>query len=298
MNASATERAIRFDCEGDALPGILHAPGGEARGGVGMIIVVGGPQYRIGSHRQFVHLGRAVAAAGFPVLRFDYRGLGDAEGAPRDFLSVDKDIAAACAALRAERPDVTRIAGWGLCDAASALARFVRTAGPMDALILANPWVHCGAGSISLAAYYRARLTSSAFWRSLVRGEVGLPGIPKAEPRHRAPDASGGDDPSRADPAPPAMLPGADGAYVDEMRRGLEGFPGPIYLLSSGRDLTADEFRDRLRRDRRWRRVRKDGIVEEHRLTAADHTFSSLEAKEDVAQQTARWLTQIGSGNP
>ena len=42
----------------------------------GMLIVVGGPQYRAGSHRQFTLLARDVAATGVPTMRFDYRGMG------------------------------------------------------------------------------------------------------------------------------------------------------------------------------------------------------------------------------
>ena len=47
--------------------------------------MVGGPQYRVGSHRQFTLMARAFAAAGYPVLRFDYRGIGDSEGESRGF---------------------------------------------------------------------------------------------------------------------------------------------------------------------------------------------------------------------
>ncbi|KAB8057318.1 hydrolase 1, exosortase A system-associated, partial [Janthinobacterium violaceinigrum] len=57
------------------LVGILSLP--AAPGPRGVLIVTGGPQYRVGSHRQFVLLARALAAQGVPVLRFDLRGMGD-----------------------------------------------------------------------------------------------------------------------------------------------------------------------------------------------------------------------------
>ena len=65
----AGERPVQFSCGTDRLLGILHpgAPDSER----GVLVVVGGPQYRVGSHRQFVLLARALAAAGIPVLRFD-----------------------------------------------------------------------------------------------------------------------------------------------------------------------------------------------------------------------------------
>ena len=65
-----TERALAFACGDERLVGILHEATGECATGV--LIVVGGPQYRVGSHRQFVLLARDLAAAGFAVMRFDF----------------------------------------------------------------------------------------------------------------------------------------------------------------------------------------------------------------------------------
>ncbi|MEO7385660.1 MAG: hydrolase 1, exosortase A system-associated, partial [Gammaproteobacteria bacterium] len=81
--ASTSERVVTFTCEGDTLIGILHEALVPATRGV--LIVVGGPQYRIGSHRQFVLLARDLARQGIPILRFDYRGMGDSDGRFRGF---------------------------------------------------------------------------------------------------------------------------------------------------------------------------------------------------------------------
>ncbi len=77
------ERPVLFECEGEQLVGVIALP--ELRRAIAVLVVVGGPQYRAGSHRQFVLLARRLAAAGFPVLRFDYRGMGDSTGAARTF---------------------------------------------------------------------------------------------------------------------------------------------------------------------------------------------------------------------
>ena len=114
----SAEQAFTFDCQGKALLGILHV--GEAHARRGVLVVVGGPQYRVGSHRQFVLLARALAAAGFPTLRFDYRGMGDADGEARDFEAVSDDLKAAVDALCQRCPQLQEIVIWGLCDAASA----------------------------------------------------------------------------------------------------------------------------------------------------------------------------------
>jgi len=91
------ERAVSFACGADRLYGVLSLPA-QAAPARGVLIVVGGPQVRTGSHRQFTLLARSLAQAGVPVLRFDYRGMGDSEGAVRVFDQVDDDLHAALGA--------------------------------------------------------------------------------------------------------------------------------------------------------------------------------------------------------
>jgi len=61
---------------------VVSVPGeaDAAAADTGVLIVVGGPQYRVGSHRQFVMLARFLADHGVPCMRFDYRGMGDVSG--------------------------------------------------------------------------------------------------------------------------------------------------------------------------------------------------------------------------
>src|SRR5450830_2034009 len=112
------ERSLSFTCDGAQLFGIASIPAVPAARGV--LIVVGGPQYRAGSHRQFALLARSLAARGIPALRFDYRGMGDSSGAARDFNDVDADLRAAVDEFCARVPSLREVVIWGLCDAASA----------------------------------------------------------------------------------------------------------------------------------------------------------------------------------
>jgi alpha/beta superfamily hydrolase len=97
----------------------------EKQPACGVLVVVGGPQYRVGSHRQFLLLSRRLASEGYPVMRFDYRGMGDGGGAMRSFEDVSADIGAAIEAFQRRCPSVRRIVLWGLCDAASAALLYV-----------------------------------------------------------------------------------------------------------------------------------------------------------------------------
>ena len=169
---ASAERPIVFACAGAQLVGICS----PAPADLGVVVVVGGPQYRGGSHRQFVLLARQLAAAGFPVLRFDVRGMGDSEGEQRGFESITPDIAAAIDTLCAQQPQVRRVVLWGLCDGASAALLYLqeRQDARICGVALANPWVRSPVSQAraQVKHYYTRRLREPAFWRKLVSGAV------------------------------------------------------------------------------------------------------------------------------
>ncbi|MFL9842711.1 hydrolase 1, exosortase A system-associated [Sphingomonas sp. ST-64] len=125
----------RFRCAGETLIATLD----DAPGTTGLLIVSGGNEIRIGAHRGMAELASAVAAQGYPVFRYDRRGIGDSTGENKGFESTAQDISEAGAAFRRDCPHLTRLVAFGNCDAASALILFHDQA-PIDALILTNPW--------------------------------------------------------------------------------------------------------------------------------------------------------------
>jgi exosortase A-associated hydrolase 1 len=162
-------RLTSFPCEGALLGATLD----DAAGSTGLLIVTGGTEIRIGAHGGLARLAAATAAAGYPTLRFDRRGVGDSEGDDPGFAASGPDIAAAVRYLRESKPGLRRVFGFGLCDGATALALHHRTAG-IDGLILANPWVvEPDAGLPPPAAIrrrYADRLLSLDGWRKLLGG--------------------------------------------------------------------------------------------------------------------------------
>lgn len=83
------QRAIRFNCLGSSMVGIIDLP--ERTLPRGVLVVAGQPDTRLGAQRQFAMLARALARRGFAVMRFDRRGVGDSEGRDHN----DSDIRAA-----------------------------------------------------------------------------------------------------------------------------------------------------------------------------------------------------------
>jgi exosortase A-associated hydrolase 1 len=170
---------IAFGCEGATLIGTLDMPEEQgAPGTTGLLIVSGGNEVRAGAHRGMALLAGRLAAVGVPVFRFDRRGVGDSDGDNRGYASAAADLAAAVAAFRAEAPHVTRLVGFGNCDAATTLALFGADAG-IDAVVLANPWVvERAAGDLpapaAVRAHYGRKLASPREWVRLVGGGVDL----------------------------------------------------------------------------------------------------------------------------
>lgn len=166
-------RVIAFPCGGDTLIGSLDA----ASGSTGLVIVSGGNEVRVGAHRGMAQLAADVAAAGYPVFRFDRRGIGDSTGTNHGFLSSADDLAAAVAGFRREAPQIDHIVAFGNCDAASTLALFGRAAG-IERVLLANPWIVEESDDLppdaAIRARYAARLRSPAAWLRLARGGVDL----------------------------------------------------------------------------------------------------------------------------
>lgn len=125
---------LTFACGGTTLAGTLDTAPGTS----GLLIVSGGNEVRAGAFSGHARLSASLAAAGFPVFRFDRRGVGDSGGDNRGFRKSGRDILAAAEAFRAMVPQLSRLVAYGNCDAASAL--MLAHGEACDALVLSNPW--------------------------------------------------------------------------------------------------------------------------------------------------------------
>ncbi|MGI4849782.1 MAG: hydrolase 1, exosortase A system-associated [Janthinobacterium lividum] len=303
---SYTEKAIGFACGGHNLYGILSLPLQPVRRGV--VMIVGGPQYRAGSHRQFTLLARHLASAGVPVLRFDYRGMGDSDGDQHDFEQVDSDVRAAIDLFMLAAPGLQEIVLWGLCDAASAAVFYAHQDARVKGLVLLNPWVRTKAGiaRATLKHYYVRRLLQPAFWKKLFAGGLDLRASlaslatllrassaaataapeDKRHPDEAANPAVLGDVPVAGNRLP--LNGGLD--LPARLYRDLSRFDGAVLLICSAADLTAREFTDLAGSSPEWRRLMAQPRMTKHTLAGADHTFSSSAWRDEVALWTGTWL--------
>lgn len=224
-----TRRHLTFACAGERLFATLD----QAAGPTGLLIVTGGNELRAGPWGSQARIAAAVAAAGFPVFRFDRRGVGDSAGANTGFTEAGPDIAAALAAFRAEVPALRSVIGYGNCDAASAL--ILAAGSGLSGLVLSNPWTFdpepLAADPQSappmppslLRRHYLKRLLNPGAVGRLLTGQVRLGAMARSLAKAVSAD-------------------GAPGALAQQMAAGLAQFAGPSTILLAENDRTAQAF--------------------------------------------------------
>ncbi len=273
------ETAFTFECEESKLTGILSLP--ETPFSQGVLIIVGGPQYRVGSHRQFTLLSRDLAQAGIPCMRFDYRGMGDSDGESHTFENIHEDIRTAVDAFFVQCPNLEKLVLWGLCDAASAAIFYAHSDNRIRGLVLVNPWIRTphGEAKAQLKHYYLSRMTDADFWRKLSSGKFefgdSFKGVFGAISRIKTPESD-----------KKAPLP-------ERMCQSLEKFHGKILLILSENDLVAREFEDAVKASQKWRDLLGSPKVIRRDLPDADHTFSCRLWRDQVAQWTCDWIAKL-----
>lgn len=283
------EAPLVLACAGEQLLGIVARAEAEASDDTGVVIVVGGPQYRAGSHRQFVLLARALADAGLPTLRFDVRGMGDGGGGQRAFTELDEDVGVAVDGLLRSVPSLRRVVLCGLCDGASAALLYLqRTHDPRVAgLVLLNPWVRSGEtlSRTIVKHYYLQRLTDRGFWAKLLRGQVALKALRELG-SHLGAMWRGRSAGSGAAAGPTS--------YQERMLAGLDRHPGPVLLALCGDDYTAKEFLEHAQASPAWSAALGRPGLRRLDIAGADHTLSSTEHRRHFEAATIAWLVQEG----
>jgi exosortase A-associated hydrolase 1 len=240
----------------------------------------------VGSHRQFVLLARALASAGIPVFRFDYRGMGDSVAEPRDFEQVSEDIRAAMDILIDRIRDVRGAVLWGLCDAATANAFYAGTDRRVIGQIALNPWVRTSEGEAQafIKYYYLKRAFSRDLWRKVLSLDFDAAAALKdflGKLGQSRGSGMGSDSDNRALP--------------ERVRDSQTNSKQPTLLILSGQDLTAREYENRVAESPEWRQWMASSDVTLRRLDDADHTFSRAIWRDQVAAWSRDWIRGLSN---
>ncbi|HEU4627063.1 MAG TPA: hydrolase 1, exosortase A system-associated [Steroidobacteraceae bacterium] len=289
ITSATREYPVLFACAGDELTGMIHRGRPDAKRGV-VIVVAGGPQYRAGAHRQFVSLARKLASrCGYPVLRFDLRGMGDSAGVHRGFQQSAADIRAAIDTLLKHEPSLESVVLLGECESASGILFYAYRDERAQGVVLVNPWVRTegGRAEVIMKHYYWSRLTSKDFWRKVAGGQfnpieslVGFFTTVRNYLSGRKLRRVTADD-----SADVANLPLPVKTAV-----GLRRFRGRVLILMSGNDYIAREFDEVIRSSQAWVGLLDDPRVLRRDLEGADHTFSREQWKRQASDWVCEWV--------
>lgn len=276
------EEVLRIPGPHADLLGVLTLPAQARPSTTGVLVVVGGAQYRTGSHRQFVHLARHLGQAGHPVLRFDFTGMGDSPGLVTPFDATEGDVGAAVQAMLVAVPTLQRVVLWGLCDGASAALLYIERTQDrrVGGVVLLNPWVRSetSLAQAKVKQYYPRRLLEWGFWRKLLSGQIGAKAL--RDLFHNLVAA-------RTPNAPTGL------GFQHRMAQGMRLLRAPALVLLCERDLTAQEFSEYSRNTPVWRQVLNHPSVTQHTLPGADHTCSTPGSQAVVERLTLAWLSRL-----
>jgi len=296
-----SELPVNFLCQGNWLYGILHKPAKINRRGV--LIVVGGPQYRVGSHRQFVLLARRLCQENIPVLRFDYTGMGDSEGEQKIFEDLKMDIQKATDTFIELTPGLEEIVIWGLCDAASAALMYICSDDRIKGVVLLNPWVRTetGISRAYLKCYYLKRIVDPNLWKKILAGkfnfisalgsffEMIISSFGKDGQRLERNGEDSSQQSSKSNGQENRSV-AISFSYIERMYQGLKAYKGRVLIILSGDDLTAREFKDMVATTRKWKKLLDKKNTSRFNLIEANHTFSRKIWRKQVEDWTLGWV--------
>lgn len=283
------EIPIAFAVGPDVLIGVIHKPERSLGQGV-LSVVAGGPQYRGGCCRQLVYMARQLAEKGIPVMRFDYRGLGDSAGTYLGFENIEEDLRAALKIFSDTVPELKGVTLWGGCDAASAILINGWKYPIVKRMILGNPFARSQETQAAvIRQYYLSRLKDLSFWTKLLKLRVNP--IKAVQPFFTRADSGKKKKPADTQ-ASVSKTP-----FQSRMLEGLANFNGEILLVMSGRSLVSREFDELAKTSKNWQKAIDAARISRVDLPEADQAFSSVEARTSLIDSAEKWLLRPNNGN-
>jgi exosortase A-associated hydrolase 1 len=217
--------------------------------------------------------------------------MGDSEGNTRTFEEMEDDLRCAIDTFFKEMPPLRELVIWGLCDAASAAVFYAYMDPRVTGLILLNPWVRTNEGSakVYLKHYYASRIFQREFWGKVLSGNFNYSDAARSLAKIVSQALSG-----KKRIAVNATDRASGRSFSDglpaRMLYGLGNFKGKVLLITSGKDLTAQEFLSLVNSSPEWQKLLDSPRVSRLDFPEANHTFSRRAWRDTVADWTREWI--------
>ena len=278
------EKAVRFGKTKSLVGIVTEAPNGASRdGGPAVIMLNSGILHHIGACRLHVKLARALAPAGYTVMRFDHSGIGDSD-ARRETLPFEKsavlDVQEAMDYLTATK-GAREFVLMGLCSGADMSFKVAGADSRVVGMMQLDAWAYRTLGY--WVRYYRDRVLNVSVWKHWLRRKLtrvvrrsGAPGSALARP-----------DADAVTPEYRRVFPPRDVVAAELqtlLQRGVHFFN----VFSGGQ---GDHFNYRGQHRAAFRSVDFRDQVRVEYLPDANHLFTGLDHQQFVVAATAEWMS-------
>jgi pimeloyl-ACP methyl ester carboxylesterase len=321
---SAARVAVTFsNRDGQRLFGILDQPAVPREAGVAILLLSPGVKMRVAPHRLYNKMAARFVALGYPVLRFDFNGLGDSEGEIRethlaDFygsVQVGRYIADTVAAMdwMQQAHGCTRFIAAGLCGGAiTGLLTADRDPRIISLVGLGIPVILDGT-QIDFSKYMtdaqlagtrdrylqKFRLWDPAVWKSWMRffsGQSHYSLITRSitKPfRKRLRRTAPAGTPAAAPAAPPE--PDNTNPHFAPAFRRMLASSRRMFLAFGEADRLQYEFDVKFRQRHQTALDVYPGGYDTHLTPDSNHIYSLTEWQRDVFDQCCAWLERDGA---
>lgn len=297
------------NAEGHRLFGILHMPDARYRQSTAIVLLSPGVKMRVAPHRLYNDMADVFAGMGYPVLRFDFAGLGDAEGTMEDTLLADlygkvqvgcykADTVAAMDWLDAEH-GLDRFVLAGLCGGAITGLLTGAEDGRVKGLLALGIPVILDNADVDASQYvtrgqlkdlrrgYIQRLLSPKSWLRLLTFQTDFGMLFRSllgRGKTGAAEAGSADG--------EAAVPDNFNTLFPEAFFGLVANERPVCLVFSGADRLHYEYEEKFVA-RYGERLSAPGLAyETHVIEHANHILSAPEHKSRMLEIAGRWLSR------
>jgi uncharacterized protein len=303
--------------EGFRLFGMLHQPANPVKPGIAIILLSPGVKMRVAPHRLYLNMAERFVSLGFPVLRFDFYGLGDSEGEVQEEYLADLygsvqvgryvDDTLAAMDWMQNTYDISQFIVSGLCGGAiTGLLAAVKDSRIICLLGLAIPVILDGS-HIDFTKYmtdtqmngtrdgYLRKLWDLRAWRSWIRfltfqSDYRLIARLLLKPAL-----------AWFRPASSSSLMSRQSESVDNTNpyfalafRQMVSTSRYVYLVFAGMDRLYYEFEKKFMERNRAELKPYESWYEVHVTKDANHIFSFREWEDDMLDQCSRWLGCLG----
>lgn len=299
------------NAEGQQLVGILHRPDTPVAGRPCILLLSPGVKMRVAPHRMYNKMAEQFVLEGFPVLRFDFAGLGDAEGEIEhaqlshvyNNIQLGRFVADTRAALDWLQSEhgITRCIAGGLCGGAiTGLLTAEHDRRIVGLLALGIPVVldvgdaqwsaHLTRGQLDqLRQGYVRKLLDPRSWLRLLSFQSDYRVIWKAfkrmfERTKPAPAPAPAQNGQPADNTNPKFAP----AFFAMLESGR-----PMLHIFSGSDRLAAEFKEKFQERYPDRLARHHELVDVHLIDKANHILAYPDWFDQMLGLSRNWLRRF-----